>query len=237
MSRIRSAAAAAAVAASLASPPAAAQRNEAAPEGLLQLQASVTAEVAQDVMSLVLGATRDGTDAASVQAALRQALDAALAEARRIARPGQVEVRTGNFSLFPRHGSKGAITGWQGQTELIVEGKDMAAIAQLAGRIQTLTVSRVGYALSREQREKAEADVAAQAIARFRARAGDYAKAFGYGSMVLREVQVSTDAAPPPMPMVRARTMAVEAADAGLPVEAGKGTVTVNVSGTVQMVK
>lgn len=237
MIRIRAAATAAGLAACLASPQASAQRTEPPPEGLLSLQASATAEVAHDVMSLVLGTTRDGADAASVQSALRQALDAAVAEARRIARPGQVDVRTGNFSLFPRHGSKGAITGWQGQTELIVEGKDMAAIAQLAGRIQTLTVSRVGYALSREQREKAEADVSAQAIARFRARAGEYAKGFGYGNFLLREVQVSSDAAPPPMPVVRARTMAMEAADAALPVEAGKGSVTVNVSGTVQMVK
>jgi predicted secreted protein len=237
MIRIRTAAATAGLAACLASPQALAQRNEPPPEGLLQLQASATAEVAHDVMSLVLGTTRDGADAAAVQTALRQALEAALAEARRIARPGQVEVRTGNFSLFPRHGTKGTITGWQGQTELIVEGKDMAAIAQLAGRIQTLTVSRVGYALSREQREKAEADVGAQAIARFRARAGEYAKGFGYGSFVLREVQVSSDAAPPPVPVMRARTTAMEAADASLPVEAGKGSVTVNISGTVQMVK
>jgi predicted secreted protein len=237
MIRIRTAAATAVLAACLASPQALARRNEPPPEGLLQLQASATAEVAYDVMSLVLGTTRDGADAATVQTALRQALDAALAEARRIARQGQVEVRTGNFSLFPRHGSKGTITGWQGQTELIVEGKDMASIAQLAGRIQTLTVSRVGYALSREQREKAEADVAAQAIARFRARAGEYAKGFGYGNFVLREVQVSSDAAPPPMPVMRARTTAMEAADASLPVEAGKGSVTVSISGTVQMVK
>ena len=42
---------------------------------------------------------------------------------------------------------------------------------------------------------------------------------------------------PPPVPILRARTMAVEAAEAPLPVEAGKATVTVNVSGTVQMVK
>ena len=46
--------------------------------------------------------TREGQDAATVQSQLKQALDAALAEARKAARPGQVEVQTGNFSLYPR---------------------------------------------------------------------------------------------------------------------------------------
>ena len=207
-----------------------------APEGQLQISASASQEVAQDVISVVMSTSREGEDAQAVQAGLKQALDAALAEARGSARAGQVDVRTGNFALYPRR-SKGTITGWQGSAELVVEGRDIAAIAQLTGRIGTLTVARVSYSLSREQREQVEAEVAARAIARYRARAADYARQFGYGSYVIREVQVSSGDEPPPAPILRARTMAVEAAEAPLPVEAGKATVTVNVGGTVQMVK
>ena len=43
----------------------------------------------------------------AVQAQLKQALDAALAEAKKAARPGQVDVQTGNFSLFPRYTQQG----------------------------------------------------------------------------------------------------------------------------------
>jgi predicted secreted protein len=207
-----------------------------APEGQLQISASASQEVAQDVISVVMSTSREGEDAQTVQAGLKQALDAALAEARRSARAGQLDVRTGNFALYPRR-SKGAITGWQGSAELVVEGKDIAAIAQLTGRISTLTVARASYSLSREQREQVEAEVAARAIARYRALAADYARQFGYGSYLIREVQVSSGGEPPPVPILRARTMAAEAAEAPLPVEAGKATVTVNVSGTVQMVK
>jgi predicted secreted protein len=213
-------------------------RAEVSPEGVLQLQASATAEVPQDVMSVALSTTRDGPDANSVQTALKQALEAALAEARRAAKPGQLEVRTGPFALYPRHGSKGSITGWQGSAELVIEGRDMAGIAQLAGRIQTLTVARVGYGLSRELREKTEADVAAQAIAKYRAQAAQYARLFGYAGYALREVQVQTEGhVPPAMPMVRARAMAVDSAEAALPTEAGKSSVTASVSGSVQMQK
>ncbi len=36
-----------------------------------------------------------------------------------------------------------------------------------------MTIARVGYSLSREARERLEGEVAAQAIARFRAKAAD----------------------------------------------------------------
>jgi predicted secreted protein len=111
----------------------------------------------------------------------------------------------------------------------------MQAIAQLTGRLPTVTISRVGYKLSREAREKVEADVAAQAIARYRAKAGDMAKQFGYTGYTLREVNVMTDEpGGGPIPMVRAKAEMM-AADQSLPVEPGRGTVTATVNGTVQM--
>lgn len=207
-----------------------------APSGVLSLNASASAEVTRDLLTVVLSATREGADAQAVQGALKQALDAALAEAKRAARPGQVEVQTGNFSLYPRTTAKGGIAGWQGSAELVIEGRDAPAIAALSGRITTMTVARVGQGLSREAREKAEGEVSAQAIAAYRAKAADYAKQFGYASVVMRELNVqSGEPGFAPMAMARAKTM--QAADESLPVEAGKATVTVTVSGTVQMLK
>jgi predicted secreted protein len=204
--------------------------------GVVGLSASASTEVTKDLLNVALSVTKEGQDAATVQSQLKQALDAALAEAKKAARPGQVEVQTGNFSLYPRYAPKGGINGWQGTAELVIEGRDMPAIGQLTGRITTMTISRVGYNLSRELREKMEADVAAQAIARYRAKAADYAKQFGYGSYTIREVNVNTGE--PIMyaaaPMMRAKTMSA-GADESLPIEAGKGTVTVTVNGNVQM--
>ncbi len=209
------------------------------PQALVHLQSTATLEVAKDLMTVAFGTTREGSDAASVQTQLKQALDAALAEARRAARPGQVEVQTGNFALVPRYGSKGGISGWQGSTELIVEGRDMAAIGQLAGRITTLSIARVGYGLSRELRERAESEVAGQAIARYRAKAADYARQFGYSGFMLQEVRVSSVDATPPVvrPMMRSLAAAAAAPEEALPIEAGKGSISITVDGTVQMTR
>ena len=210
---------------------------EGPPRERLSLSASASAEVTRDVLGISFSTTREGPEAAVVQTGLKQALDVALAEARKVAKPSQVDVQTGAFSLYPRNDPKtGKINGWQGSAELLVEGRDTAAIAQLAGRINSLTIGRVGYSLSREAREKAEGEITAQAIARYRARAAEYARQFGYGGYVVGEVSINSDEAAPRPMMMKAMRMSV-AGDEALPTEAGKATVTVNVSGSVQLTR
>ena len=213
------------------------------PSGVLNLTASASVEVTRDVLTIVFGTTREGSDAQAVQAGLKQALDAALVEARKIARPGQVEVQTGNFALYPRYGNpspKGgqpAITGWQGNAELVVQGKDAASIAQLTGRVTTMSIARVGYTLSKEAREKVEAEVTAHAIAEWRAKAQQLSQQFGYGGYSVREVNVATnEPGGGPVPMMRMQSMA-KAADESLPTEAGKGEVSATISGSAQMTR
>lgn len=226
------------LAATLITAAAAAQAEVPPPQGVVSLTSSASVEVVRDMLTVAFSTTREGSDAGAVQSQLKQALDAALAEAKKVAKPGQLEVQTGNFSLSPRYTNKGQIGGWIGSAELIVEGRDMQAIGALTGRIGTMAIARLGYGLSRELREKVEGDVAAQAIARYRAKAADYAKQFGYAGYTIREVAVNVGE---PMgfvqaPMLRAKAMSASA-DESLPVEPGKGAVTVTVNGTVQMTR
>lgn len=211
------------------------------PANVLSLSADASAEVPQDLLAITLQVVREGSDAATVQTQLRQVLDAALAEARKAQRPGQLDVRTGAFSLYPRTAVKAGvsgISGWQGQAELVIEGRDLPAISALAAKLPGMTVARVGFGLSREAREKVAGEVSANAIAKFRQRAAAYAQQFGFGGWSVREVTISGgDVAPTgPVPMFRAaRAMAAPAADESQPVEAGRATVTVTVSGSIQM--
>ena len=220
-----------------------AQQGPPQPSGVLNLSTSASVEVTKDVLAVAFSVTRDGADAQAVQSGLKQALDTALTEARKVAKPGQVEVQTGNFSLYPRYGNPGksgqpVINGWQGTAELLMQGKDIAAIAQLSGRIQTMSIARVVYLLSREAREKVEAEVMAQAIARWRAKAALMAQQFGYSGYSVREVSVSTnDFQQQPVAMLMKSARAPGMADEALPTEAGKGDVTATVNGSAQMTK
>lgn len=212
------------------------------PQNWVTLSAQASAEVPQDMVTLSLVAIREGSDAATVQAQLRQALEAALAEARKAARPGQVDVRTGGFNLSPRYVNRPnaapTISGWQGSAELVLEGRDIGAIGALAGKLPGLAVQRVEPGLSKEARERAEADVAAQAIARFQQRAADYAKLFGFASYSLREVTVGSGEVATPAPMVFQRKLMAAAAPAAgeaQPLAPGQTTVSVSVNGSIQL--
>ena len=205
-------------------------------QNVATLSASGSVEVQQDLLSISMTTSRDGSDAGVVQTQLKQALDTALVQSRQTAAAGQMEVRTGNFSLYPRYSKDGKINGWNGSTELVLEGKDFARITAAAGKIQTLTMGNVNFALSREQRAKVEAEAQTLAIERFKLKAGEVAKGFGFASYTLREVSINAnDQGYTPRPRMMAMSAKSEASDSPIPVEAGKSTVLVNVTGSVQM--
>ena len=207
-----------------------------APFNVAQLTSSGSVEVQQDLLSIAMNTTASGTDANAVQTQLKQALDAALAIARPAAQPGQLDVRTGNFSLYPRYDKNGKVNGWQGTTELVLDGRDFSRITTVAGKIQSLTLANVSFALSREQRTKVEAEAQAIAIDRFKAKALEVAKGFGFSNYTLREVSINAnDQGFQPRPRMMAMQAKAEMADSAVPVEAGKSTVQVSVSGSVQL--
>lgn len=205
-------------------------------QNIAQLTASGSVEVQQDVLSISMSTTRDGVDAGAVQTQLKQALDTALTQAKQSALAGQLDVRTGNFSLYPRYGKDGKINGWQGSTELVLEGKDFPRITTTAGKIQSLTLGNVSFALSREQRAKVEGEAQTLAIERFKAKALEVAKSFGFTGYTLRDVTINAnDQGYIPRPRMMAMQAKSDMAESAVPVEAGKSTVVVNVAGSVQM--
>jgi predicted secreted protein len=213
-------------------------QNLPAPElrNVVQLSSSGTVEVQQDLLTLTLSVTKEGSDAAQVQAQLRQATESALAEAKKAASAGAMEVRTGAFGLQPRYGRDGKINGWQGSSELVLEGRDFARIGTTAGKIQTLTISNAGFSLSRELRAKAEAEAQGLAIERFKTKATDIARGFGFAAYALREVSINAnDQGFFPRQGAMAMALKSSMADAPVPMEAGKSAVVVSVSGTVQL--
>ena len=208
-------------------------------ESTVSFTATATIEVTKDLLGITLQTVRDGTDAAAVQTQLKQVLDAALTEAKKAAQAGAMDVRTGNFSLYPRYGKDGRINGWQGQAELVLEGKDAPRVAQTAGRLTGMNVVNVGYSISRDLAEKHAIDVSAQAIQKYRALAATYAQQFGFKGYELREVSVQSaeqGGGPRPMMMSAKREMSM-ASDAPVPVEPGKGSVSATVSGSVVLLK
>lgn len=212
---------------------AAAPAPAAEPVNLVSLSASASAEVVQDWVSVTVGVQREGSEAGAVQQQLSRVLAPALQAARAQAQPAELEVATGVFQVLPRYGQEGRLASWLGRAELVLSGRDLARVSALATRLEGMTVSQVRWSLSAAPRQRTEDEVQAQAVQRFRARAQALAAQFGFSSHQLREVQVGASEAGMPVQPLMARASAVPAAP--LPLEAARTTVSVTVSGTVQL--
>ena len=214
------------------------REKEAPAINVVNLSASGFLEVPQDWLTVRLSVSREGDDATSVQAQLRSALDSAMAVARTAVAPNQqLQASSGAFGVYPRYEKNGKIASWQGNAELVLEGRDFPRISNTAGKIQTLTIAGMDFSLSRETRQKLESDVQALAIDRFKSRAKEVAKGFGFGDFQLREISISSADEGGSSPM-RQRAMAMESksfvsGSKGVAVEPGMSRVSVSVSGSV----
>ena len=206
-------------------------------QNIAQLSASSSVEVPQDVLTISMTTSLGGVEAITVQNQLKQALDEALAQTRQSIVPSLMDVRTGNFSLYPRYGKDGKTNGWQGSVELVLEGRDFSRITSTAGKIQSLTVGQVNFSLSRDGRAKMETESQAFAIDRFKVKALEISKGFGFNGFSLLDITVNSndqDRAPQSR-MLAMQTKAMVLDSPPIPVEAGKTSVLVTVSGTIKM--
>ncbi|AFQ47416.1 SIMPL domain-containing protein [Burkholderia cepacia] len=232
-------AAAVPVALTLASPAAHAQTaNPHFPEpaGVLSLSSQASADVPQDIIHITLFYEQQAKDPGSLTSALNQRADAALAQAKGVS---GVTAHTGAFSVYPSTDRDGKISAWRGRTEVVLESRDFAAASKLAGQLSNqLQVANVEFSLSPEAQRAAEQKLTTEAIKSFRARADEAAKAFGYSSYSIRDVNVGGGRNVQPYPRMMAMAAApMDSAKMSAPisVEGGKTTVSVTVNGSVQM--
>lgn len=210
-------------------PPAA----QAAPHQVLHLSASAHTEVAQDWLVMTLAVQKEGLQAAAVQKQLNAMLSAALAVATPLAKPGAVEVSTGEMNVSPRYGREGKANGWTGSAQLVLQGRDAVQIATLATRLQDLTVAQIDWQLSPEQKIAAESRIQAEAVSRFQSKAQSLTQQFGFSAYTLREVRVSAQESGQGGIMPRMAMAQMDAAPAPMPTQAGKSRVVVNISGSI----
>ncbi|MDD5001454.1 MAG: SIMPL domain-containing protein [Thiomonas arsenitoxydans] len=212
------------------------QKNPALlPVQQITLSATASVPVPQDVLTLSLTTQREALDAQSVQTQLKAALEQALAQAKRSNLGPALEVHTGHFHVSPRTDRNGKVSGWAGSAELVLQGRDFARLGELAGQLTTLTVANASFALTEPQRQAAQSQAQSQAIALFLQRAQEAAKSFGYASFSLLEASLNANDFGGGRPPLMAMSTRAAAAEAPLPLEAGVTTVSVTVSGSVQL--
>lgn len=204
-----------------------------APHQVLHLSASAHTEVPQDWLVMTLAIQKEALQAHAVQKQLNAILSAALAIATPQAKPGVLEVSTGEMNVSPRYGRDGKVNGWTGSAQLVLQGRDAVQIASVASRLQDLTVAQLDWQLSPEQKNAAESRIQAEAVSRFKAKAQALTQQFGFVAYTMREVRVTGQDVSEGGAMPRMAMVQMDAAPSPTPTLAGKSRVVVNVSGSI----
>lgn len=202
----------------------------------IELSAQASRTVANDLARATAYVEMSEANAAEVA----RKVNARVAEAVALAKAyPAVKLRSGTSFTYPVYGKSGrTIESWRMRSELALESRDLAALAELTGKLQTLAaVSQLNVEAAPETVRRAEDESMVDAIRAFEARAAVAAKALGKRYRIAHLNVNGVDARPMPM-MKTARAvaapMAMDAAPA--PLEAGESTVTVTVSGAVELI-
>jgi predicted secreted protein len=202
----------------------------------VDLQAEVSREVANDLMTATLVA--EANDPSPAQVATQ--LNRVTAEALKVAGEFKtVKARSGFTNTFPVYDRAGKLTGWRGRSEVRLESKDVAAMSTLIGRLQsTMQLGGVAFAVSPEVRRQVQNELLTEAVAAFRDRADIATKALGGRGYKIRRISLNTGGfVPGPRPMMAERAAAA-AAPASVPppsFEGGTSMVQVSANGTVEV--
>src|SRR5215471_10431447 len=167
---------------------------------VVTLDASATAEVPTDTLTVTLYTEEQGPDAGQLAAKANARIEEALAKAK--AQP-RIEAHTGNYQTNAVYDRANQVTGWRLRADLILESRDFKAVA---------------------------------ALARYQERARAVAKALGFQNYTLGQIVIRNEGQfPVPIMYRSAAPMAISesAAPPPVPVEGGKNSVTVVVSGSV----
>ena len=199
----------------------------------VDLSANAVREIENDELVAVVyaqaQAQRQSEAANSVNEDLRWALE--LAEATR-----GISAQTLQYSSYPVYGNNQRIVGWQARQSLRLESRDADRLSELLGELQErVAIESVNYQVSREARESADDELIREALQSFNSRAELVTEELGRPGYRIVRININTGGGG--VTPVAYRTMAmradVEVAQPAL--EAGTQTISVNVSGTIEL--
>ncbi|HKQ25567.1 MAG TPA: SIMPL domain-containing protein [Burkholderiales bacterium] len=200
----------------------------------VNLDARASVEVDNDVMRARLFIELEDTDTTRLADKVNRATNDSLKLASGFT---GVRAKTSAYTTYPVI-DKEKIAHWRSRSEITVEGEDFRRMAEAIGKLQAIMqLGAVDFSVSPAARTKAEEALTQTAIAEFLRKAEQVAKGFkGKGFNVL-EATVSADSGfIPPRPMMM-KSMAASEAVAAPDLQGGTSRVTINVAGTILILK
>ncbi len=206
------------------------------PRDQVSFRIEATREVPNDWIAATLGVEEESADAASLAARVNQRMATALALAKGDQR---LTVSSGAYQTHPVY-DKTRIARWRASQDLVLETGEVAALTEMAGKLQAqgLLLRGVAFSVAPETKKRIEDELIIEALSLFRERAGLIARGIGRRGWNLISLTLGDSGMP--MPPYGTRAVAMESASfsAAPPAfESGRSTLRVEVNGTVEIDK
>jgi predicted secreted protein len=199
----------------------------------VDLNASASRDVDNDLLTAFVFAEVEANVQADAADDVNEAIAWAAGRARGV---NGIEVQTTNYSTRPVYANGRRIVGWVARQSLRLESTDAEALSQLLGELQQrVAVQSINYSLSDAARDQAEETLIAEALTQFKRRAELIAGELGRDGFKIVRLSVGNNGAVF-VTGARSRALAFSEADVAPPeIEAGTQTLSVNVSGTIEL--
>ncbi len=207
-----------------------AQEGQPVPVPVVTVSANATTTVPNDRLHAWFRVEADNPGAATAAAEVNQRVAKVLAKLKTLP---EAQSSTSGYTT-QQIVEKGKPSRWRVVQTIKVEGRDFAAIGDMAARLQAedgAALSGLSFAISDELRRRTQDAITQQAIAAWRTRAQAAAQGFGAPGWRPGRVTVQTGDGGRPYPMMARGEMAMAAAPAPVPLEAGSTEVSVTVTG------
>ncbi|MFB2539179.1 SIMPL domain-containing protein [Acinetobacter sp. c3-l95] len=201
---------------------------------IVQLQAEVSRQIANDEMQAVLYTELNEKDASTLANRINQILNQSIAVAKQYP---QVQIRTGSQNTYPIYNDKRQLTNWRGRAEIVLSGANFKANSELIAKLQqNLQLQDINFSVSKAQREKVENELYVEASKAFQKRAQLLLAPWNAQRYELVNLQFSSDNNYYPRPMAMMAGAEMKQHDIqSQNIEAGNSEVKVVASGSVQL--
>ena len=198
----------------------------------INFQVSADEEVANDTLVAVMYSERSGQKSSRLADEVNRDISWAVDLARE--NPA-VKVQTLHYRQDPLYGNQ-SIRGWRIRQSIRLESREPDSLSTLIGDLQQhLSVASLNYTVSPELRDEVERRLIAEALNRFRSRSEQIKSELGRTGYRIVTMDVMTSGRSLAPVGMRATAMMDEGAVSAPTIEPGVQTVSVQVSGTIEL--
>jgi len=198
---------------------------------LINISATVSEEVKQDLLVATLQYNAENREASKVQNEINTAMKKALDLAQK---QSDIKVTTGSYNVYERRVPKTDEKVWYGQQTITIKSKKSDVILDVAGKMQDLGLKMNGlnYMVDPKDSVAIKDVLMEKALQELSARANRAAKALGKSGSDIREVNIQSSGSPRPYAVRSYAKMEMASDSMAAPVAAaGESTISMTVSG------